>query len=576
MISNTEISKIFRQLAELLAIKGENRFRIRSYENAALKISGLNQDIVKMSDQEILDLDGIGKGILEKIRELERRGSIADLEKLKEQIPSGLVDLLEVENLGPKRVKVLHDELSINNVKELKKALQDNRVQELEGFGEKLEEKLLKAIENRPQTKRMIISEAEDIVAPLITYLKKDQTVQDCEIAGSFRRRRETVGDLDILITSAKPKQIINRFVEYTRINNIMSQGDTKASVRLTNGLQIDLRVVDPKSFGAALMYFTGSRAHNIHLRSIALDKGFKLNEYGLYKQVNEKKAKSRTTEKQIYHSLGLQYIEPELREDKGEIKAAKNGSLPKLILRHDIKGDLQTHTTESDGISTLEEMVAKAKDLNYKYMAVTDHSEKMRVAHGLDVKRIKKQIKKIDKINQNNSNFKILKGSEVDINKDGSLDLPDEILSQLDVVVISTHFALRLSKQEQTERVIQAIKNPYVNIWAHPTQRLINKREPIEIDMEKVFKAAKQYNCVVEINAHPHRLDLNPKYARMAKKMGLKMAIDTDAHSISGLDNIKYGVWQARRSWLTKDDVINCLDYKSLKKFLSNQRSEN
>ncbi len=566
-VSNKEITGLLNEIADLLDIRGENQFRVRSYRTAANTIAGLTGNITQMSDDEIKSLPDIGESIAKKIREVSDTGSISQLDKLRSEIPESLIEIMKLEQMGPRRTRVLNEELNIESLEELKKAAEEGKIEKLEGFGKKTIENILKEIKEyyrKGGLERFKLNEAEEIVTPLLEYLGKE--IKDIKVAGSYRRRKETVGDIDILGTSNNPGKSMDHFVKYEEVKEITVKGKSKSSVKLRTGLQVDLRIVQKKSFGAALLYFTGSKAHNITLRKAGQGKGYKINEYGIYK---DNKFLAGKTEKEMYRKLGLSYIEPELRENNGEIDSARRGQLPDLVDINDIRGDLQAHTNATDGNNSLEEMAKAAKKLGYEYLAVTDHSKKVSVAGGLDEKELAGQIEEINKLNQGIKNFRILKSVEVDILKDGSLDLDDVILKELDLVICAIHSNMNLPEKKQTNRILRAMENPHFNILAHPTGRMIGKRSGYEINMDQIMNKAKERGCFLEINSNPDRLDLSDRYIRQAEETGLKLAISTDAHSTVTLENMKYGVAQARRGWLKKDDVINTRSWKDLEKLL-------
>ncbi len=571
-IHNNDIAKILNEVADLLDIKDENQFRVRSYRNAARTIDDLSGNITEMMDsgKDISGLPGIGKSMLEKIREIVKTGSLKQLKELKKEMPGELIELMKIKQLGPERIKALYDELGIRSLKDLKSAAKKGDIAKLEGFGEKTQENILKEIERFEKEggeKRYKWKYADDIIRPLAKYLEDHENTDQVVPAGSYRRKKETVGDLDILVTGKKAETIMDHFTGYDEVNEIVAKGKKKTSVVLRSGIQVDLRAVAKSSYGAAMLYFTGSKAHNIKLRKMAIDKELKINEYGIFHKKDKKVAGK--TEQEMYKKIGIKYIEPELREDRGEIEASQKSKLPGLVRLEDIRGDLHTHTNYTDGKKSLREMVEAAADRGYEYYAVSDHSKRVSVAGGLDQKGLARQIKEIDKLNKEIKNLRILKSIEVDILEDGSLDLPDDILKELDLVVCSVHYNINLPEKKQTERVIRAMDNPYFNIFAHPSGRLIGEREPYRIDLEKIMEAAKDRGCYLEINAYPDRLDLDDVHARTAKEMGLKLAISTDAHSIDNLNYIEYGVGQARRGWLGKDDILNTRPWNELKKLL-------
>jgi len=570
VIHNKEISDKLNEVADLLDIKGENQFRVRAYRNAVRTISGLSGSITEMAEEgkDISSLPGIGSSMAEKIDEILKTGELKQLKNLKKELPDSLIEIMKLEQMGPQRTKILHDKLNINTIDDLKKAAEDGEIEELEGFGRKTTKNILREIEEYSKKgglQRIKISEAEKQIKPMIEYLKGK--MDNVTIAGSYRRQKETVGDIDILATGKNPDKAMKDFTEYEEVDRVLSKGETKSSIKLRTGLQVDLRLVKKRSFGAALLYFTGSKAHSIALRKTGQNKGYKVNEYGVFKG---KKRLASKTEKAMYEALDLTYIEPELRESRGEIEASRNNELPALITLEDIKGDLHTHTNFTDGNYSPEEMIEAAQERGYKYYAITDHSKKVAMARGLDEKRLGKQIERIDALNDKIKNIKILKGIEVDILEDGTLDLSNDILKELDIVVCSVHYNRNLSKKKQTKRILKAMDNPYFNILAHPTGRLIGERRGYDVDMEKIMKEAKDKGCFLEINSFPDRLDLNDANARFAKETGLKLSISTDAHSKGHLEYIKYGVAQARRGWLEKDDVLNTHSWKELKKLLT------
>ncbi|MCF7898141.1 MAG: DNA polymerase/3'-5' exonuclease PolX [Candidatus Omnitrophica bacterium] len=569
-IHNNEIADIFSEVADLLDIQDENQFRIRSYRNAARTIGGLSQSVAEMikEGKDLSKLSGIGKDLAEKIETIIKKGSLPQLKKLRKKTPKSLSTIMKVASLGPKKVKAMNKKLNIKTLKDLKKAAKAGMIKELEGFGEKTEENILDNIgQVESGQKRKKIPVAKHLAEPLIAYLKKDQSLKDISTAGSYRRRKETVKDLDILVIHKSKSKIMDYFTKYEDVKKVVAKGNTKSTVKLRSDFNVDLRSVAKSNYGSALLYFTGSKAHNIAIRKIAVAKKYKLNEYGLFKG---KKRVAGKTEAEVYQKLGLKYIAPELRENRGELEAAKENKLPKLVKLRDIKGDLHTHSKSTDGKNTIEEMAKAAKKIGYKYLAITDHTQNVTVAGGLDQKAFKKHLKSIERVNKKIKGITLLKGAEVDILKDGSLDLPDSVLKKLDVVVCAVHYNRNLSKAKQTKRVLKAMDNPYFQIFAHPSGRLINERKPYEIDLEKVMQKAKKKNIILELNAHPKRLDLNDAKAKRAKEMGIKIAIATDGHSTDDLKLMEYGVGQARRGWLAKKDVINTLSLTQLKKILT------
>jgi DNA polymerase (family 10) len=560
---------MLEELADLLEIQGENQFRVRAYRNAVRSLSGFTRNISDLvyRDEGLSEIPGIGDSMVDKIKEIVETGKLSQLEQIRKEIPSSLLDIMKLQQLGPQRTKVLYDELNVTSIDELKHATEKGLLTKLKGFSEKTSARILQEIKNFEQhggPVRMKWSEAKEFVIPLVNYLK--DKLDQVTVAGSYRRKKETIGDIDLVALSKNPEKAMDDFVNYGETQQVLAKGSTRSSIILRTGLQVDLRIVEKEAYGAALLYFTGSKEHSIALRKIAQEQGCKLNEYGVYK--NDKRLAGKT-EKDMYKALGLRYIEPELREDKGEFEASANNSLPNLVELEDIKGDLHTHTNATDGKYPMEEMVAAAEELGYSYYSISDHSKRVAMARGLDEKRLAQQIKQIDKLNGKLKNIQILKSIEVDILEDGTLDLPNSILKELDVVVCSIHYNRNLSKEKQTARVLKAMQNPHFNILGHPTGRLIGERGSYDIDMERVMLEAKMNGCFLEINASPDRLDLNDGHARMAKELGVKISISTDAHSIDGLNYMAFGVAQARRGWLEKEDVLNTRPWEELKVLL-------
>lgn len=568
-VRNTDITKIFNKIADLLEIDGENAFRVRAYRNAAITIENLSHDVTAMvkNGEDLTELPGIGKDLAEKIHDIVNNKEIEILKRLEEKIPIDLNNLMRISGLGAKKIKKLYDALNIKNIDELAQAAEQKKIQKIAEFSVKTEEHFLEEIKRiKNEYNRMRLSLADQYALPIVEYLKMGSNIQNIEIAGSYRRRQETIGDIDILITCEDSHKIMDKFVSYEDTQKILSKGETRSSIILKSGIQVDLRVVPQKSYGAALHYFTGSKAHNIAIRKLAKQRNWKVNEYGLFEG---EKFIAGETEEGIYKKFDLPFIEPELRENRGEFEAAAKGKLPKLIELSDLKGDLHVHTKMTDGHNSLEEMVEAAQNIGYEYIADTEHSKHVTIARGFDEERLAEQIKRIDKLNENLKNFTVLKSIEVDILEDGLLDLPDKILKELDIVICSIHYKFNLTREKQTERILRAMDNPYFNIFAHPTGRLINEREPYDMDMEKIMQKAKENNCILEINAHPARLDLNDIYSKMAKEKGIKLAISTDSHSISSYANMRYGIGQARRGWVESSDVINTRNINELKKLI-------
>jgi DNA polymerase (family 10) len=570
-VENKSIADIFTEIADILDIQGENPFRIRSYRNAARTIGDLTENLENMvkAGGNPEEIPGIGKSMHEKIVEIVKTGKCQSLEELKKKTPPGLTELLRLDGLGPKKVKLLYDELGVDSVDRLEKAAQAGRLRNLAGMGEKTEEKILKSVEQfRAGIGRFKLSTGFTYAGALERYLRDVPGVKRLDPAGSFRRRSETIGDLDILAICAKSSKVMDRFAAYGEVKDVIAKGETKSSIRLRNGLQVDLRVLDEESYGAALHYFTGSKAHNVAIRERAKEMGLKVSEYGVFRARDEKRL-TGASEEEVFRAVGLPFIPPELREDRGEIAAAAGGKLPRLIDPADIRGDLQMHTVATDGKNSILEMAKKAKDLGYSYVAITDHSQAVRVAGGLNEKALARHLKEIDKANGQISGIRILKGVEVDILGDGTLDLKEEILKECDVVLGSVHSRFNLEEAEMTKRIIRAIKNPCVHILAHPTGRLILEREPYKVNLKEVMQAAVDHGVVLEINAYPDRLDLRDVDARMARDMGAKLAISTDAHSAQQLELMKFGVFTARRGWIEAKDVINTYPLDQMLRFL-------
>jgi DNA polymerase (family 10) len=568
-VHNSDVTTILNEVADLLEIDGANAFRVRAYRDAARTVDGLPRDLAEMVSEgaDLSELPGIGKSIANKIEEIVQTGRLKQLDKLKKRLPGELSELLTLPGLGPKRVKALHQQLGIQDRQGLAAAARDGKVHELQGLGRKTEQKILEESEKRRDGEnRLRLTEVEEVAEALLEYLRGVEAVKQAVIAGSYRRRKETVGDLDILVTCKRGSAVMDHFIAYDDVDEVVSQGKTRSTVRLRSDLQVDLRVLAQVSYGAALHYFTGSKAHNIAVRKIAVGKGLKINEYGVFR--GDDRVAGRT-EEEVYQQIGLPYIDPEMREDRGEIEVAKQKRLPTLITHDDIRGDLHCHTKASDGKYTLEQMAQAAKERGYDYLAITEHSKRLTVARGLDENRLRSQIREIDKLNEKLDGIRLLKGIEVDILEDGSLDLDDEVLAELDVVVCSIHSKFGLPANKQTERVIRAMDNPHFNILAHPTGRMIGQRSPHELDVERTMEAALERGCFLELNAQPERLDLNDTHCKLAKDMGLKLAISTDSHATTSLDYIRYGVDQARRGWLEPGDVINTRSWRDLRRLL-------
>jgi DNA polymerase (family 10) len=556
-MDNQEIAKVFDEVADLLEITGENFFRVRAYRNAARSLGDFPQPLAEMSRGELAELPGIGKDLAEKIVELSAGKEIDIHRDLLKKVPHGLLDLRRIHGLGPKRIKLLHEELGVRDLPSLERAAEAGTIAKVRGLGAKLEQQVLKALKERQAEpeKRMLFAEAERIVEKLLAHLKKCRAVAKLDVAGSFRRRRDTVGDLDILAISDQPPAVMKQMIAYPGVKDTLGSGATKTSVMLSDGLQVDLRVVERKSYGAAIMYFTGSKAHNVHLRRIAQGKHLLLNEYGLFKG---EKAVAGADEQGVYRALGLEWIEPELREDRGEIEASQHHKLPDLIARKDLRGDLHTHSTWTDGRASVEEMARAAKAAGLEYYAVTDHSQRLKMARGLDPRRLREQWKEIEKVQAKVGGIRMLRRIEVDVLDDGSLDLPDDVLRELDWVVASVHSKLEMGRDAMTRRLLAAIRNPVVDVIGHPSGRLIGRRSASSFDLEAILRAAREEGCALEVNSQPERLDLTDTACIAAKHAGVKLVISSDSHAISQFDGLVYGVNQARRGWIEAQDVLN------------------
>ena len=559
-IHNADVAALFEEVADLLAIQGENAFRIRAYRNAARTLNQLSRPVADLvaAEEDLSDLPDIGDDLAGKIATIVDTGTLPLRDELAQDTPPAVADLLRIPGLGPKRVRRLRDDLGVDSRADLKRAAEAGEVQALDGFGETMEQNILDGLAQMSDEARWLLARVEPVVASLHDHMSAHDAVERVDAAGSYRRRKETVGDLDVLALADDGPAVTAHLAAYEDVAETLSQGDTRASVRLRSGLQVDLRVVPPESYGAALLYFTGSKAHNVKLRDWAIEKELKLNEYGVFRTDEDEERVAGETEEDVYALFDLPYIVPELRENRGELDAAADGTLPNLITHEDLRGNLHTHTTGSDGRHSLEEMAAAAQARGLEYLAITDHSPTVAVAQGLDADALRKQMDAIDRLNDDLDDLRVLKGIEVDILKDGSLDLPDAVLADLDLCLCALHTALDLDEDTQTERVLRALDNPHVHVLAHPTGRRINERPPIEIDLGRVMEAALDRGCVLELNAQPERLDLSDVYCKRAKELGLPLVIGADAHAADGLDVLHYGVDQARRGWLEAGDVLN------------------
>lgn len=570
-MDNFGYSKIFWEMGDLLELKEDNPFKIRAYRKAAQNIEAFPKSIEKIYTEggikALQQIPGIGLHIAEKIEDQIKTGKIPAYNKLLKEFPKSFLEIASIQSMGPKTANLLYRKLGIDSLKKLEKAAKEEKLRNLPGFGAKKEQNILRGLQIKKESHgRYLLDEATAYAELIVEELKKLKEVKNILPCGSLRRGQETIGDIDILVISPSPKKIMDTFTKLPVVRNVLAHGETKSSVILKNNMQADLRVVEAKSFGAAAHYFTGSKGHNIHIRQMAQKKGWKVSEYGIFKG---KKQIGGSKEEEMFSKFGLQYIPPELRESRGEFEAAAKKKIPRLVELKDIKGDLHMHTKASDGSNSIEEMAIAAKALGYEYIAITEHTQSTRIAGGLNEKEMLAHLKKIRAANKKIKGIEILAGAEVDIQTDGKLDYSDDVLKQLDIVLAAIHSRFKMPKKEMTDRIIKALSNKHVNIFVHPTGRLINERDPYAVDMEKVLQAAKKYNVALEINAHPKRLDLTDIYCMRAKELGVKMIIATDAHSIDQLELMKFGVITARRGWLEKKNIINTLPLAKLNKLL-------
>ncbi len=559
--TNAEIAQIFEEISEMLDVIGESPFRVAAYQKAANAIRSQPEKIVDLFFQgKLREIRGIGESIALKIAELIETGELKYYEDLKKKIPPSVLKLMQVPGIGPKKARVLYEELNIQSVDDLEKAVKERKLEKLRGFGPKTEENIERGIAiYRQGQERLLLSEALPLAEEIVSQLKEIKEIEQASPAGSLRRLKETIGDIDILIATSDPNTAGKKILELSQVREVVAAGETKISVRTQSGLQVDFRLVETEIYGAALQYFTGSKEHNIKLREMAKKKGWKISEYGLFEVASGKRLANRE-EEEIYQFFGLPLIPPPLREDRGEIEAALEGKLPRLIQLSDIKGDLHVHSVYSDGTARLEELALEAIKMGYSYLAVCDHAQRLRVARGMTPEEVEKRLKEIEKINQRYPEVKLLSGVELNIENDGTVDYPAELLSSFDVVSASVHWGFGQTREEITYRTLKAIENPYINIICHPTGRIINKRPPFEIDLPEVFKLAAESGTFLELNSYPDRLDLKDEHLMVAKKeYGCKFAIGTDAHGLAHLANIRYGVATAQRGWLERQDVLNC-----------------
>lgn len=572
-MKNREIARIFSDIADILEIKEDNPFKIRAYRKAALNLEGLTRNLAELSHKELLEIPGVGADLAARIEEYLETGSMAMYDRLKGEIPAGVFALLAVPDLGPKTAKSIYDALQITSLEELERAAMEHRLIGIRGIQQKTEENILKGIaavkrgrERRPLG-RMLPAALD-----LVQALRELAPVERIEVAGSIRRRSETVKDIDIVATSPDPRAVMDAFVNLPQVHEVIMKGPTRASVSIREGVQVDLRVVEPDSFGAALAYLTGSKPHNVRLREMAVKRGLKINEYGIYRDEDNQRV-GGANEEDVYRLLDLPFIVPELREDRGEVEAALAGKLPQLVTLADIRGDLHVHSKWSDGAHTLADLAQAARQRGLSYIAITDHSQGLGVARGLSIERLRDQSREIRAFNEEQQGFRVLHGTEMDILGDGTLDFPDEVLKELDLVVAAIHSGFGFSKEKMTARIAAAMRNPWVSIIAHPTGRLLGEREAYEVDMEELLQVAKETGTAMEINSYPIRLDLADKYVRRAKELGVAIAINSDTHYSNQFDTLSYGISVAQRGWLEKGDVLNTLEAPELLKRLAAKR---
>jgi DNA polymerase (family 10) len=574
-MKNSDVARVFQDIADLLELKGENVFKIRAYQKAARAIDYHPRELEAMIEEgeDLQSIPGVGEAIAKKTTELITTGKLGYYENLKGELPQGITNLLDIPGIGPKTASKLSSELGISSVDELERAINDGRVAKLFRLGEKTADNILHQIQAlRRKDQRIPIGEALPIVEEILAALRSIPGVKNLTPAGSLRRFQETVGDIDLMGTASEPKGVIDAFVALPLVRQVLAQGSTKASLIVGGGLQVDLRMVEHDSFGSLLQYFTGSKQHNVSLRERCRKRRLSLSEYGITVVATDKLEKF-ATEEGFYDRLGMQYVPPEIREAQGEIEKAEQGAIPKLVELSDIRGDLHAHTEWSDGHDSIEELARAAQDMGYQYIAVTEHSAGRGIAHGLTAERLKEQVAEINSLNRRLRGIRVLTGTEVDIRADGSLDLPHEILAEFDIVIAAVHSAMNQTKEKMTQRVISAIENPDVDVIAHPTCRLIGEREPVPIDLETVFRAAAARNKVMEINAMPERLDLRDTHAFRARQLGVKLAVGTDTHSVAHLALMRFGVGVARRAWCEPKHILNTLPLEELLAILKQKR---
>jgi DNA polymerase (family 10) len=569
-MKNKEVAYMLYEIADILEIQAE-KFKPQAYRRAAQNIENLGEAIEDVHrNGKLQDIPGVGKAIASKVGEYLDEGRLEYLEDLREEIPEGVLTLLEIPGLGPKKVSLLYKEVGILNIEELKAACENHALEKIRGLGAKTEANILHGIQLLETSRgRFLLNEAQRNGDTISAYLSAINSVKKIELAGSLRRMKDTVGDLDILVTSEKPEDVMERFISYEDAAEVLMKGDTKSSIRLGDGMQVDLRVVPFDSFGAAMQYFTGSKEHNVKVRKVAISKGLKINEYGVFKKDSNEKV-AGGDEKKVYEALGLEFIPPELREDRGEVELAREGKIPKLLKLKDIKGDLHVHTSWSDGVSSMEEMAEASQNLGYSYLAICDHSESLKIAGGLPGKKLLEQVERIHKLNDELNNFHVFSSLECDIKSNGKLDIMPDIADKMDYITASIHSGFNMNEDEMTNRIISAFEHEKVKVFAHPTGRLIQRRDPYNVNLEVLLDSAKENDVIMEINSFPDRLDLNDSNVKYAKEKGMRFAISTDSHNILHLQYMQFGVACARRGWLEKKDVINTQPVNKIKKLLS------
>lgn len=573
-MNNQQVAALLSTIADLLDLKAEMPFKVRAYRIAAQTIETLNDDITTLvHENRLREIPGIGDALAKKITEYVQTGKLKYLEDLKKDTPEGLIELMRIPGLGPRKVAAIHTTLGITTIQDLKTAALEGKLRDLKGFGETTELNILRGIDLREKTKgRALLATAYTAGTAALDYMNTCPDITRISLAGSLRRMKDTIGDIDLLTSSTHPERVMDYFIHYPLVDTILARGDTKTSVLLTNGLQMDLRVVDDNSYGAALQYFTGSKDHNVTLRGLAIKKGYKLNEYGIFDKNTDRYLTGRD-ETDVYHKIGLDYIPPELRENRGEINAAQHHTLPTLLTPDDIQGDFHVHSTYSDGHDTIDTIAQTASALGYRFIGITDHSQSLKIAHGLTEERIHHKLNEIKQVQKHYPDLTILAGTECDIKPDGTLDYPNRILQLFDYVYIAIHTTFKMDMDTMTTRIITAMHNDNADILAHPTQRLIGEREPLQVDLDQIINAAKDTKTLLEINAFPNRLDLDDIHAKQAKDHAVTLAIGTDSHNVTQLSNMRYGVAVARRGWLEKPDLLNTRSPKDITKFLGRKR---